>query len=364
MREELTKLFGISAQQLKIFFLAFLAMFIITSLQYLGVRSPIKPFKLVMPIPPATQNSDTVEMIKPKLEKKPSTFSLIDNNVNTVFVPQTYAADDMEQLSAYAVVDLDTGKIIKSKNSQERLPIASITKIMTAIVGLDLADPSELFTVDAKAAAMEPTKINIVPGEKMTFQELLHASLLTSANDATEQIKNSIDTKYKQNVFIDAMNMKAAFLGLNDTHFANAEGFDSPDNYSSAEDLARLAEYALTNYPLFTEIVNKDFDVIRSNENHKQFALYNWNGLIGVYPDVHGVKIGNTEAAGKTTLVYATRGGKRLVVVILGAPNIKERDLMAAKLLDVGYEQTLGLSPINVKEAQLIAKYSTWQYKN
>ena len=101
-----------------------------------------------------------------------------------------------------------------------------------------------------------------------------------------------------------------------------------------------------------------------SNENHKQFDLYNWNGLLDVYPDVHGVKIGNTAAAQKTTIVYSTRGGKKLVAVVLGAPDITKRDLWAAKLLDIGYQQTLGLPPVNVTEEQLAAKYSTWHYWN
>lgn len=359
MRKEIAKTFGISTQQLKVFFLAFLAMFIITSLQYLGVRSPWKPPVLTMPIP--SQPEAVMDTIKPKLEQVPSTFTLKED---TPLIPQTYASEDIDQLAAYAVIDIDTGEIIKSKNGDTRLPIASITKVMTAVVGLDLADPQELITIDEQAASMIPTKIGIVPGEKMTFEELLKASLLTSANDATQQIRNGMDKKYGEEVFIKAMNHKAAFLNLTNSHFENAMGFDDPGNYSSAEDLARLAEYALTNYPMFADIVAKDYDHLAANENHKQFDLYNWNGLIGVYPDTHGVKIGNTGDAGKTTLVYSTRGGKRMVAVVLGAPGTLERDLWAAKLLDEGYSQTLGLPPISVTEEQLAAKYSTWQYWN
>lgn len=362
MREELTKTFGVSAQQLKVFFLAFLGMFIITSLHYLGVRSPWKPPKLVLPVPATIEKPTLMEStIKPKLQKVPESFSLKEEQS---IVPQTYAAEDIDQLAAYAVIDLDNGEIIKEKNGSQRLPIASITKVMTAVVALDLADPGELITVDENAASMIPTKIAIVPGEKMTLEELLTASLMTSANDATQQINNGIDKKYGEDVFIKAMNEKAAFLGLTDSHFANAMGFDSPDNYSSAHDLARLAHYALTNYPLIKDIVQKDVTELPENENHHHHNLFNWNGLIGVYPDVHGIKIGNTAQAGKTTLVYATRGGKQLAAVVLGAPGILERDLWAAKLLDIGYEQTLGLPPVHVTEDQLMAKYSTWQYTN
>jgi D-alanyl-D-alanine carboxypeptidase (penicillin-binding protein 5/6) len=359
MKEEIAKTFNISTQQLKIFFLAFLGMFIITSLHYLGVTSPWKPPKLVVPIP--QQKANTMDLIKPKLEKQPSNFSLKED---ATLIPQTLAADDYDQLSAYALIDLDSGEVIKQKNGNDRLPIASLTKVMTAVVSLDLAKPDELITVDADAAGMIPTKIGIVPGEKMTLEELLHASLMTSANDATQQIKNGIDAKYHDQIFIQAMNDKANFLNLTNTHFANAEGLDSPDNYSSAEDLARLTQYALTNYPVFSDIVSHDFYTLTSNENHKQFDLYNWNGLLDVYPDIHGVKIGNTRAAQKTTIVYSTRGGKKLVAVVLGAPDITKRDLWAAKLLDIGYQQTLGLPPVNVTQEQLAAKYSTWHYWN
>jgi len=359
MKEELAKAFHISQQQLRTFFLTMLAMFIITCLQYLGVRSPWKPPKLVLPIP--QEKANTMDSIKPKLEKHPSTFSLKED---ASFVPQTFAAEDYEQLSAYAVIDLDTGEIIKQKNGNEQLPIASLTKVMTAVVALDLASPDEMITVDAQAAGMIPTKIGIVPGEQMQLGELLHASLMTSANDATQQIKNGLDAKYHDQIFIKSMNEKANFLGLTNTHFANAEGLDSPDNYSSAEDLARLTQYALTNYPVIAEIVSLDYYQLPSNDYHKQFDLYNWNGLLDVYPDVHGVKIGNTAAAQTTTIVYSTRGGKKLVAVVLGAPNITKRDLWAAKLLDFGYKQTLGLPPVNVTEEQLAAKYSTWHYWN
>lgn len=334
-------------------------MFIITSLQFLGVRSPWKPFQIVMPVP--EQKIETVETLRPKLEKKPAKFTL---KQPAILVPQTYAAEDIDNAAAYAVIDLDTGEILKEKNGDERLPVASITKVMTAVVALDLAEPAEVFTVDEQAASMIPTKINIVPGERMSLDELLHASLLTSANDATEQIKNGIDTKYHDKVFIDAMNVKAGFLKLHNTHFQNAEGFDNPDNYSSAHDLAVLAHYAMTNYPLIADIVKKDVTVLESNANHSRFNLYNWNGLIGVYPGVHGIKIGNTGDAGKTTMVYSNRGGKQLVAIVLGAPGIIERDMWAAQLLDLGYEQTLGLPPVNVSEEHLLAKYGTWQYTN
>ena len=152
-----------------------------------------------------------MDTIKPKLHQRPSTFSLKEDSS---FIPQTFAAEDFEQLSAYALIDLDSGEIIKQKNGKERLPIASLTKVMTAVVALDLASPTDMITVDQQAASMIPTKIGIVPGETMSLEELLHASLMTSANDATQQIKNGIDAKYHDQIFVKSMNEKANFLNL------------------------------------------------------------------------------------------------------------------------------------------------------
>lgn len=99
------------------------------------------------------------------------------------------------------------------------------------------------------------------------------------------------------------------------------------------------------------------------DDNHKQADLYNWNGLLGVYPGVKGVKIGNTEDAGYATTVLAEREGKKILVVLLGAPGVLQRDLWPSMLLDIGFEK-LGLKPIGITEDQLRAKYSTWKYWN
>lgn len=310
-------------------------------------------------VSPLPQKTDVLDNIRPKLEEKTTRFQL---KKESRLIQQTYAASDADNARAYAVIDLDTGEIIAEKNGSQRVPIASLTKIMTAVVALDLAKPTDLFTVTDRAANMIPTKIVLQPGERLTLEELLHASLLTSANDATEEIRDGVDALYPEPVFINAMNEKASFLGLANSHFANPQGFDSSGNYSSAEDLAVLAQYALTNYPLIASIVKKDYQFLPANENHRNFDLYNWNGLLDVYPDIEGVKIGNTSDAGMTTVVLSNRNGKKIAAVVLGAPGIIQRDLWAAELLDIGYEKELGLNPVNVTEDQLREKYSTWRY--
>lgn len=160
------------------------------------------------------------------------------------------------------------------------------------------------------------------------------------------------------------MNEKATFLGLTNTHFTNPQGFDAKDNYSSAEDLAILSHYALTNYPLIAQIAQKEYVYIAKNSFHKQFDLYNWNGLLGVYPQIKGLKIGNTERAGKTIIAVSNREGKQIIVVLLGAPGILERDLWTSELFDAGYTKLTHLPKVNIKEENLQAKYNTWEYWN
>lgn len=310
---------------------------------------------------PVPDGYSIFESLKPRLENKKLKFRL-QHDIS--LVPVVNAAQPYEKAHAYAVVDLDTGKVITSKDGDKQVPIASITKLMSAIVALDLGSPEDLFTVTERAANIIPTKIGVVPGQKLTINELLHAMLLTSANDAAEVMRDGFDTKYSRDTFVKAMNYKAEFLGLRHTHFANPQGFDDPANYSSAEDLAVLSQYALTNYPLLAQIVKKDYAFLPASKNHKQYDLYNWNGLIGVYPTAQGIKIGNTGDAGTTTVVVAARNGKKMAAVLLGAPGVLERDLWTAELLDIGYKESLGLTAVAVTEDDLRDKYATWKYFN
>lgn len=305
------------------------------------------------------QSIDTMEeIIRPKLERIKNDYFL--KSSASGLVPQASASFEIHEAPAYILVDFDSGQILLEKNKNTQLPIASLTKIMTAVVTLDLAEIDESFIVTDTAASQIPTKIGVVPGQKMTVLELLNASLLTSANDATQLLHDGIDKKYGGEFFIKSMNEKAKIIGLKNTSFTNVQGFDNRENYSTVEDLAILSHYAMENYPQIREIVKKDYEFLPENSDHKQFDLHNWNGLMGVYPNISGFKIGNTGRAGKTTAVVAEREGKKMLVIVLGAPGLFERDLWAASLLDYGYQTTMGLSPIEVTHNQLQEKYNSW----
>lgn len=299
--------------------------------------------------------------IEERITKVENNFKL-ENPIS--LVGKVRAGGEYEQARAYAVLDFESGRIIDEKNLQERLPIASLTKLMTAVVALDLADPNELFVISENAQSTQPTKIGVVAGQKMTLEELLSATLLTSANDAAEAIRDGVNQKYGAEVFIQAMNKKAEFLGFTNTSFANSTGFDHPNNYSTVADLAILTHYALTNYSFIANTVEKPYAFLPADRNHKQFDLYNWNGLLGVYPGALGVKIGNTGEAKTTTIALSAREGKKILVVLLGAPGVLERDLWAAQLLDQGYMATNNLEPVGVTREQLKQKYNSWEFWN
>lgn len=344
----------------KLFLFNLVAIFILVVLQHFGVKIFTGRAHSTVVSPSISSQETVLDKITPLLEKGTSDFKL---KKQSSIVPLAQAATDYDQLAAFGVVDLDSGEVILEKNLSSKTPIASITKILSSVVSLDLASENEPFTVSRKASQIEPTKIGVVEGQTMKVSELINAAILTSANDAVEVLKDGIDQKYGEDAFILAMNKKAEFLGMKNSHFENPQGFDGKTQYSSVEDLSLLTKYALAHYPLLKEIAQKDYQFYPEDQNHKQFDLYNWNGLLGVYPGVMGFKIGNTEDAGYTTLVVSEREGRRLVAISLGAPGVKERDLWTAKLLDEGFG-SFGISSANITETQLKEKYSTWKYWN
>ena len=329
-------------------------MFSMVILHSAGVR--IGP--IMSPLP---QKEDVLFNLLPKLELYTDNFTV---KKQQRFIPQAHATSEVDGASAYGVIDYTTGNVILEKNLEKKVSIASLTKIMTAVVLLDLAEPSEKFIVTKSASRQIPTKIGVIPGERFTVEELINASLLTSANDAVEVIREGVDAKYEKEIFIKAMNEKSRIIGLKNTSFENPQGFDGDDHYSTVEDLTLLTHYALTNYPLIAQVAKKDYEFLPESPDHKQYDLYNWNGLIGVYPGASGVKIGNTGDAGKTTIVTARRQGHEIIAIVLGAPGIKERDMWAAELLDAGFEIAYGLEKVGVKAEEFQEKYDSWQYWN
>jgi D-alanyl-D-alanine carboxypeptidase (penicillin-binding protein 5/6) len=231
------------------------------------------------------------------------------------------------------LVDLDTGQVLFDKDGRQRRPIASLTKIMTALLVLRRTQPQDLVTVSADAA--EPERVGVAQlglqeGETITVEQLLYALLLQSANDAAvalaEHVSGSVDG------FVSAMNATARRLGLRDTRYASPNGLDDT-GYSSALDLARLARVAYRE-PLFAGVVATRFHEIPAPQGSPR-VVQNRNALLWLYPGAIGVKTGYTSAAGFCLVAAAAREGLRLATVVLGEPGDPFSD--AATLLDFGF---------------------------
>lgn len=237
--------------------------------------------------------------------------------------------------AAAIVIDARTGETMWAKDANERRPIASTTKLMTALLTLERTKPSQVFTAPGYDAAPAESKINLQAGERMTVHDLLEALLLESANDAAAALAQGISGSIP--AFVTAMNERAKQLNLDDTSFANPIGLDDPDNYSSARDLATLA-MTLMRKPRFAHVVNTPEATLESGSHVR--VVDNRNDLVGRYPWIDGVKTGHTNTAGNL-LVGAAHGsnGAKVISVVMGEPSEGARDADTLSLLVWGVKQ-------------------------
>jgi D-alanyl-D-alanine carboxypeptidase (penicillin-binding protein 5/6) len=228
------------------------------------------------------------------------------------------AAQDAFPSVASAYLVKVQNQTVWAKGPTKRLPPASLTKIMTALLVLDAYRPHDVVAIGPAAAAEPGTRLGLHAGDRMTVEDLLAAMLLSSANDACHALADWLAGDEAR--FARLMNRRARELGLADTQFANACGLDAPGHYSSARDLALLTEVALRQ-PIFAELVAKRKAHLHSADGYRQFAIENRNALIGRFPEVKGVKSGYTSKAGKCLVAVAERAGVRVLIVLLNAPD-------------------------------------------
>jgi D-alanyl-D-alanine carboxypeptidase (penicillin-binding protein 5/6) len=235
--------------------------------------------------------------------------------------------------AAAVLVDLDTGQVLFDVGGNHRRPIASLTKIMTALVVLERADPAAVVTVTEEAASGRVAGISslgLLPEERIHVQQLLYALLLQSANDAALALAEHVGGTVEG--FVELMNGRARALGMSRSRFASPNGLDE-DGYSSARDLVRLTRRAFAT-PGFAEIVSARFHTIRSRDAEPR-TVQNRNVLLWLYPGAIGVKTGFTSEAGFCVVAAAERDGRRLLAVVLGEPAEPFSD--AASLLNYGF---------------------------
>ena len=229
-------------------------------------------------------------------------------------------AQDAVSLSAHhaALYEPVTGTFLYEKNGTERAPMASTTKIMTALVALEAGELDREIVIPKEACGIEGSSIYMEPGERLTLRQLLYALLLQSANDAATAIAIAIggDTAG----FAQMMNEQAAALGLQDTHFTNPHGLDDPEHYTTARDLAKIAAAAME-LPEFREMVGTVKYTIPHGNDGDTRVLVNHNRLLRLYQDAVGIKTGFTKKSGRCLVGAACRNGLTLISVTLDAPN-------------------------------------------
>ncbi len=250
-------------------------------------------------------------------------------------------ASNEPEISAKSAIIYDTtiNKVLYEKNPKEKLPMASLTKIMTAIVALENKRKDDKYVVKKEYLVGE-NSMGLSEGETLSLEELLYGLMLHSGNDAAETIASNF--KGGRSAFIKAMNNKAKSLGLSDTNFTNPTGLEGDgDQYTTAYDLVAITRYALKKFPLFRKVVSTYEYVIPKTKTHKEYQLLNETNLITSYPGVKGVKTGYTPEAGFCLVTYLDYEGHEIIGVILGSQNRREE---MKELLDYSLK-SIGITP-------------------
>ena len=241
--------------------------------------------------------------------------------------------------TAAYLIDADTGRVLYTLKSTQQLPIASTTKIMTAIVTIENANLDQGVIVQQSDLAQVPpdaSTAGLVVGDYFRLRTLLYGLMLPSGTDASIVIARTVAGSTAN--FVAMMNEKARLLHLTHTHFSSPHGYGSFDHYSSAADMVTLANYAMSN-ALFADIVAQhSYDVRPSRYTHK-YSWENTNALLTTYQGADGVKTGWTDAAGVCLVFSARRHGYHLIGVELQAPTYDNVFADAAKLLDLGFSK-------------------------
>jgi serine-type D-Ala-D-Ala carboxypeptidase (penicillin-binding protein 5/6) len=232
---------------------------------------------------------------------------------------------------AYLVENGSTGEVLLARNSRQRVPIASITKLMTVLVTLEHAQPDDVVLVNPFAAQVGESSVNLRPGERLTVRELLEAALIQSANDAADALAFHVG-RGNETRFVAMMNAEARRLGLRETHFVRPDGLDTPGHVSSARDVTLLARIAM-HRPLVRDIVRRPAAISGGR------TLRTWNDLLSSYPGLFGVKTGHTAAAGWSEVAAARRRGVTVYATLLGSPDRSTRNEDLAELLDWGFSR-------------------------
>ena len=256
------------------------------------------------------------------------------------FAEEKTGVELADNVRSAILIERDTGKVLYEKNSNESLPPASMTKVMTMLLIMEALDEGKL-SYDEKlraseyAASMGGSQIFLEAGEEMTVEELLKGIAIGSGNDAAVAMAERIAGS--EEAFFDMMNKKAEELDLKDTKFQNTTGLPVEEHYSSAYDMAIMSK-ELLKYEDITKYTGKYEAYLREDTDNK-FWLVNTNKLVRFYPGVDGLKTGFTREAMYCLTATAEKDGMRVIAVVFGAPTPKDRNAQVTKMLDYAFSQ-------------------------
>ncbi len=243
------------------------------------------------------------------------------------------ASASITSAKAMCVLESSSKRVLYEKNKTCKLPMASTTKIMTAITAIENCDDlDKKFEISPKAVGISGTSLYLRKGESLSIRDLLYGLMLISGNDASVAIGEKIGGSTQK--FVEMMNMTAEKIGALNTHFDNTHGLDSPTHYTTAYDLALITSYALEN-PIFEEIVSTQTTKIITSEGKTRY-LKNKNKLLTKLEGCCGVKTGFTNDAGRCLVSSCNRDGMKLVCVVLNCGPMFEESL---QLLEQGFSE-------------------------
>ena len=229
---------------------------------------------------------------------------------NKSVIPNLYAKSAI-------LYDINKNNIIYAHQEDKQLPIASLTKLMTALVILEENNPYEVFKVPVDTSEILGSKMNLNSNDQITVYELLHGLLIASGNDAAFTLaKGNAKSTSK---FVEKMNKKAKRLGLENTRFSNPAGFDSKNNYSTAQDLLIVAK-ELLQYPLIHQITSKETHTSQNYRKNRKYQLTNTNQELNNFLNIKGLKTGKTPAA-QECFIGVTNSENPKISIILGSKN-------------------------------------------
>ena len=253
--------------------------------------------------------------------------------LSTIFTPDSTATEQLEALSADAwmLIDDATGMVISQKYANEPRFMASLTKMMTCLLALENSNLEDTVRITEDVFICRDSRVRL--GEGYLLGDLLYEMMLQSDNDAAYALAKHVGGDTIR--FCEMMNEKAAYLGMENTHFANPNGMPAPDNYSTAGDLIRLARYAMRD-SLFAAIVGTTEKKVPMIDG-RHMDCYNTNVLLSSFDGCIGIKTGFTRQAGYCLASAATREGRTLYCVLLNSRSMRTRFTESVILLDYGF---------------------------